>query len=257
MTVSLAFGQTLARLLDHRGLAPGELAAAAGVPAAKVSAVLDGGRPTGALLRRLGPALGLRTAHLFVLAEMRVPADLLPLDAKAGERMRWIVFRFVCLPPADRADILRLARSLPQQERTTRRERPLQTRWQGPGGKVVRMALHSNLGLFGLAYTLMAITESCLSPSTYHLIGQAEEELTPGLVADLAVLLEMDPEDLSALTGIALPEQQTTPAPETVDAVALIWEAHRLTAAQTVHIEETVKARVDQIRSRQTEVPQD
>ncbi|KDN87606.1 hypothetical protein [Kitasatospora cheerisanensis] len=243
MTEPLEFGPALTRLLARRALTVAELAGTAGVPAARVTAVLEGAGPSDALVRRLAPALGLRTADLFVLAGVRVPLDLKPLESRAGRRVHWIVRDLLGLPADERAGLLELVRSLPQEERTTAPERPTgEPRGKGAGAKVVRMALNRNLDLFGLAYTMAYLTPSYLSPSTYGLIGRAEEELTPDLAADFATLLGMDPGDLSALTGIALSGPLPPPGPEVTDAVALIWSARRLSDAQLAGVAETVDA---------------
>ncbi|MFE3037354.1 hypothetical protein ACFXKY_37590 [Streptomyces canus] len=89
MTEHPGFGALLARLLDHRGL----------------------GDPDAELLRRLAPALGLHTVDLFLLARQAVPDDLAPLDATAAP---WVK------STAERRDLLRLVRSLPQEKRRSR-----------------------------------------------------------------------------------------------------------------------------------------
>lgn len=76
-----SFGVLLARLSAHRRLKIGALSRAAGVPEPEFQAVLDGVVPSPLLLRRLAPALDLRTADLFVSAEVSVP------DEREGRRV--------------------------------------------------------------------------------------------------------------------------------------------------------------------------
>ncbi|MEU8124650.1 hypothetical protein AB0C21_38565 [Spirillospora sp. NPDC049024] len=49
----------LARLLAHRELGVGEVAATAALPESELAAVVDGAEPSAALLRGLAPALGM------------------------------------------------------------------------------------------------------------------------------------------------------------------------------------------------------
>jgi hypothetical protein len=80
------FGVLLARLADYRGLSVRGLSALAAVPEPEVRAMLGGAEPGPSFLRRLAPALGLRPADIFVIAELPVPEQLAPWTARPG---RW------------------------------------------------------------------------------------------------------------------------------------------------------------------------
>ncbi|GLW56021.1 hypothetical protein [Kitasatospora phosalacinea] len=234
------FGAALTRLLARRGPAAAEL------PEAAEALASDLRREPG-LLRRLAPALGLHAADLFVLAGLPVPDDLAPLDAMAAQWAPHLVEDCVHLPAAGRGELLRAVRSFPQQERPADDRR---TTWigvepsglRGPGGKVIRMFRRRNLSFSGLARTMAVVTPSYLAASTYHGIGASRVELTPALVVDFAALLGIDALDLSALTGVALPQPPPPAAPEAVDAAALLWEARRLSVAQAEEAAELASA---------------
>ncbi|MFF7647728.1 hypothetical protein [Streptomyces canus] len=239
MTEHPGFGATLARLLNHRGLAGQDLADRAGLGEGEVRAVLAGDAPGAELLRRLAPALGFHTVDLFVLARRAVPDDMAPLDATAAPWVKSMVTATVRLPAAERRDLLRLVRSLPQEERRSRfAPKPVMPLAGGPGAWVVRMLQYRNLTWSGMAATLAFTTPTYLSAATYGVIGSGRKELTPRLVTDFAALLGVDALDLAALTGVVLREAPPPPPPRVVDAAALLWAARRLSAAQARHIRE-------------------
>ncbi|MCX4704190.1 hypothetical protein [Streptomyces sp. NBC_01373] len=236
MTEHPGFGTMLAWLLDHRELGAQELADRAGLNADEVRAVLAGDSPGEELLRRLGPALGFHAVDLFILARLAVPDDMAPLDATAAMWVRNTVTDAVRLPAAGRRELLQLVRSLPQEERCSSfAPKPLMPLAGGPGAWVIRMLQYRNLNWTGMAVTLAFVTPTYLSAATYGVIGSGRKELTPRLVTDFAALLGIDARDLAALTGVMLTEVPPPPAPEAVDAAALLWEARRLSAAQARH----------------------
>ncbi|MFJ8442722.1 hypothetical protein [Kitasatospora griseola] len=243
MTEPLDFGAGLRRLLDHRALDVPSLADRAGLSASDLRALLAGASPDADLLRPLAAALGLHTVDLFVLAGVSVPDGLTVCDAAAGYSASCIVQDGVHLPAAERQQLLEHIRSLPQQDRPADARPPqLRADSDGPGGRVIRMFRHRNLSLSGLAHVLAVLTPSYLAASTYGAIGDGSKELTPRLVLDFAALLGIDAQDLSALTGVALPEPPPAAAPEAVDAAALLWEARRLSAAQARQVAESARA---------------
>lgn len=52
----------------------------------------------------------------------------------------------------------------------------------------------------------------------------------------------MDARLLAALTGVVLRDAPLPPAPEAVDAAALLWEARRLSAAQARHVADVARS---------------
>ncbi|WP_327001811.1 hypothetical protein OHA72_42800 [Dactylosporangium sp. NBC_01737] len=62
------------------------------------------------------------------------------------------------------------------------------------------------------------------------------------LLAAFAALLDIAPRDVSALTGIALPDGAPAAHPDAVEAAELIWHARRLTAAQLQQVNDRAHA---------------
>ncbi|WP_406300968.1 hypothetical protein OG948_59710 (plasmid) [Embleya sp. NBC_00888] len=242
MTQDSGFGVLLAWLLDRRELGVRDLADRAGVTADEVRAVLAREAPGERLLRRIAPAVGLRTVDLFILAGSAVPEDLAPLDGAAEEWAPRIVSDGIHLPAAGRRELLRVIRSLPQEERlSVFVPKPLAA-LADRGGAVVRMLQYRNLSWTGMQRALAVATPTLLSASTYGLIGSGRKELSPRLVTDFAAVLGIDALELAALTGVHLPEVPPPPPPEAVDAAALLWEARRLSATQARHVAELARS---------------
>ncbi|WP_377267567.1 hypothetical protein [Peterkaempfera sp. SMS 1(5)a] len=257
MTEHLGFGAMLARLLDHRELGAQELADRAGLNPDEVRAVLAGDSPSQELLRRLGPALGFHAVDLLILAGLAVPDDMAPLDATAAIWVKSAVTEAVRLPTTGRREVLRLVRSLPQEERRSSfTPRPIMPLAGGPGASVIRMLQYRNLNWTGMAMALAFVTPTYLSAATYGVIGSGRKELTPRLVTDFAALLGIDARDLAALTGVDLTEVPPPPPPEAADAAALLWDVRRLSAAQTQHVFDLARSmRGDSHNTRLTEPP--
>ena len=242
MTEHPGFGVMLVRLLDRREFSPQELADRAGLTANELRPVLAGEAPSKGLLRRIAPALGFHTVDLFILAGLAVPDGMAPLDGAAEQWAPHIVMNAVHLPVAERRELLQLIRSLPQEERLSDSAPGRPASLADPGGWVIRMLQYRNLSWIGIAKTLAVVTPTYLAASTYGVIGSGRQELTPRLVTDFAALLGIDAQDLAALTGIRLSEVPQPPAPEAVDAAALLWEARRLAAAQARHVSELARS---------------
>ncbi|MBD0736289.1 hypothetical protein [Streptomyces sp. CBMA29] len=236
MTEHPGFGETLAWLLDHRKLSARELAGRAGLTADEVLAVLAGEAPGEGTLGRIAAALGFHAVDLFLLAEIAVPDDMAPLDAGAGRWAAELVQDAVHLPAAGRGELLRVIRSLPQEERPSGSAAVRLAPDAGPGGWLIRMLQYRNLGWTGMAKILAVVTPTYLSSATYGSIGNGRKVLTPRLVTDIAALLGIDARELAGLTGVPLREVPPPPAPEAVDAAALLWEARRLSAGQAEHV---------------------
>ncbi|MER5479645.1 hypothetical protein ABT026_22150 [Streptomyces sp. NPDC002734] len=234
MTQSPEFATTAGRLLEHRGLRPARLAARAGVDEREITALLAGSTPDGEPLRRLAVPLGLPAVDLFVLAGLPVPGDLAPLSSAAGPWAAYLVMHGAHLTAEERRELLDYVRSLPQEDRVHPGFAPRvpAPRADLPGGRVIRMFRYRNLDWSHLAKVLAVITPTYLSASTYGVVGSGRKELTPRLVTDFAALLGVDAVELAGLTDVVLDEAPPPPAPEAVDAAALLWEARRLSAAQ-------------------------
>ncbi|MER7173510.1 hypothetical protein [Streptomyces mesophilus] len=243
MTEHPGFGVMLARLLDARELSAQGLADRAGLDAGEVRAVLAGGSPGEEFLRRISSELGFHAVDLFVLASREVPDEMAPLDASAAPAVRHTVTDAVRLPAAERHELLRMVRALPQEERGS----GFAPRWLaptegGPGTWVIRMLQYRNLNHLGIAMTLGLVTPSYLSASTYGMIGSDRLELTPRLVTDFAALLGIDAGDLATLTGVALTDGPPPPSPEAAYAAVLLWEMRRLSAVQAQHASELARS---------------
>jgi hypothetical protein len=78
----------------------------------------DGETPDFQIFPQLSSALDLHLADLLVMANVRIPEELAPLDSEAGGRVPDIVHRAVRLSSDSRNRLLEFARSLPQRERT-------------------------------------------------------------------------------------------------------------------------------------------
>ncbi|MEU9165348.1 hypothetical protein AB0D29_34365 [Streptomyces sp. NPDC048424] len=243
MTESSNFSSMLAWLLDHRGVGVPELADRAGVTADEIRGVLARETPSEGLLRRLATALGLHAADLLILAGWEVPDDLAPLDAAATPWVAYIVMDAVHLPAAGRSELLQSIRALPQEKRRSpfvpKEPEPLA---DGPCGALIRMFWYRNLSRSGLAHAMAVVTPTYLSAATYTVIGDGRSELTARLVTDFAALLGLEARELAGLTGVLLPEVPGPPAPEAVDAAAVLWELRRLSAPQAEHVAELAKS---------------
>ncbi|MFF4113647.1 hypothetical protein [Streptomyces sp. NPDC001714] len=243
MTEHLGFGAMLARLLDHRKFTAQELTERGGLTADEVRAVLAGKIPTEAMLRRLAPALGFQAVDLFILSGQAVPEDLAPLEATAAQWAVSTVTESVRLPAAGRCELLKLIRSLPQEERRfSFAPKPPVPLTGGPGAWVIGMLQYRNLNWMGMARVLAFVTPSYLSAATYGVIASGRKELTPRLVTDSAALLGIDVRELALLTGVSLREVPPPPSPEAADAAALLWEARRLTAVQARYVCEAARS---------------
>ncbi|SEO80199.1 helix-turn-helix transcriptional regulator [Actinacidiphila rubida] len=243
------FGVPLGRLLRHRGLTAGTLASRAGSEPAEITALLAGGTPDAGLLRHLAAALGYHAVDLFVLAGAPVPEDLAPLDAEAHNGVRQMIYDVAMrLPADDRRELLLAARSLPQTERTAPFDPPwLPASMGNPGNWIIRMLRYRNLGPTGLMHFMALLTPTCLSASTYFMIGVERVALSSRRVADFALALDIDALELAAIADIVLDESPPPPPQRVVDTRELLWEARRLSAGQTRQLAETARAMAEDV----------
>ena len=257
MAAHEGFGALLVRLSDHRRLDLGALSQSD----PELPAVLHGAPPSPSLLRRLGPALGLHAADLFVIAGVAVPDDLAPLDPAAGRQVPDLVRGAARLAAEQRRRLREFVRSLPQQVRTDPIPAvPASERYEpSPGALLAGMLRNRNLNWVASATTLYLLTGGVpLSAATIGMVGHGRRRLTPGLLADLATVLGIPADDLAAVTGIdrpggAPPQRPALPdnlhdgredcrGRSVADVAGLIWEVRRLTAGQLRQVRELLNA---------------
>lgn len=224
----------VALLADRRELGIEALAHRSGVTESALRDVLQGAAPSPELLRQLAPALGLHTADLFVMAGTAVPDDLAPADAQAGTYAARLAERAMGLTPDKRRELRGLVASLPQEVPRQPPPRPPahQQYPEGPGAVPLRLLRNRNLGWSATARTFLSLTGRYWSASTYGMVGHGRKPLTPDLLVDFSTVLGIPPGDLSALTGVALPDDCPTPPPAARDVAELVWDVRRLTAPQ-------------------------
>ncbi|MDX2599717.1 hypothetical protein PV379_07480 [Streptomyces caniscabiei] len=238
------FGARLRRLLAHRRLRPAALARHTDIPERELTAVLHGGEaPAPPLLWRLAPALGLHTADVFAIAATDPPDDLTPVDATAGRALTGVLREAADLPPQQLDTLRRFVASLPRAERTRPvPETPPGRRYPpGPGALLMSMLHNRNLNWPATASAFHTVTHRYWAASTYGQVGHGRKPLTPDLLADYAVLLDVPADDLSALTGIPLPTTPGTPKLDNPAVADLIWELRRLTVSQLHQVTDTAK----------------
>lgn len=241
------FAVLLARLLDHRGLAPADLARQAEAAEPEVAAVLAGAAPEPALLRRLAPALGLDAADLFEFAALPLPEDLTPAGGMATTSITGVVRLVLALPPASRAELRAGVAELPSARHRGRIEglpAALPDR-HTPGNLLMRMVATRNLGWNGTAKVVQLLTGRSRMATVYGRIASGEAELTPELVADLATVLALPAADLAAVLGLPLSaEAPAAPAPggAVTDAALLLRDLRRLGVEQLREAEDLARA---------------
>ncbi|MFF1908044.1 hypothetical protein [Kitasatospora sp. NPDC058218] len=245
MTELPGFATLLARLLDHRGLEPAELARRADAAGAEPAAVPAGGVPDPALLRRLAPALGLDTADLFEIAAVPLPADLAPVGGMVTTSIVSVV-RFGRALPADRrAELRAFVASLPHARQVGRIEGlPASAPAPDPssaGNLLMRMVASRNLGWTGTAKIFHQLTGRYWMSDAYGRIASGAQEPTPELVADFATVLGLPAGDLAALLGMPLPSQLPRPDDAVADAALLLRDLRRLGVEQLREAEDLAR----------------
>ncbi|MGX9882993.1 hypothetical protein [Streptomyces sp. NPDC002276] len=238
------FDVLLARLASHRQLDIAGLSSAAAIPEPELRAVYEGMAPSPSLLRRLAPVLNLHAADLFVIADVPVPDELAPLDARARGMVAGLVKDAVGLPAEHRRRLSRLARSLPQESRSepVRTPRVYERFKRGPGGVLIHMVGNRNLSWTGIAHTFVSLTGRYWSAATYGGVGNGRKELTPDLLTDFATVLGVPVDALSILTGVDVPDGPPPPNPAAVDAAELMWDVRRLTVDQVRQVADAARA---------------
>jgi hypothetical protein len=184
----------------------------------------------------------LHESDRFAIAGHLVPDELAPLDPHAGGSVARLIRHFLPLSPTHRSELLAVAASLPQQHRVAPARLPSGyyglLNSPGPGGVVLRLLGNRNLGLGAVAKAVYEITEGghYWAASTYGLVGTGRKDLTPDLLGDLAVLVDIPAAEIEALTGVAVTGK---PDAEVGDRV---WECRRLTTDQINTLHEVAEA---------------
>jgi hypothetical protein len=230
------FGTLLRRLFDRRQLDIRELSGLPDLPTG-VEEVLNGAEPTSSFLRQISPALGLHSPDLFVIAGMRVPDDLAPVDGQAGWLAGQIASRATQLPPESRRRLLEFVRSLPQVGRPQAppSPQPYEEYPPGFGGMLMGMLRNRNLALWDSSKVIANLTGGRVyrSPSAFRLMGLGRKEVTPDLLGGISAVLDISYCDLAVLGDINFPAADLGVDSAVDDAAALIWESRRLTIVQT------------------------
>ena len=227
------FGVRLRGLLDGRRLDAGVVCRRADVDGSELSEVFRGAAPGPDLLRRLAPALGLRTADLFVIAGVALPDDLAPSGGRLRTGLPRVVRHAVALPREQLDVVRRFAASLPREDRTPPAPGPPYERYPaGPGAVLMRMVRNRNLGRTATAQTFLLVTGRYWSAATYGMVGAGRVELTPELLIDFSAVLGVPAGDLAALSGVTLPDGLAAPDPAATGVAELIWDVRRLTTGQ-------------------------
>ncbi|WP_406210241.1 hypothetical protein OH807_40285 [Kitasatospora sp. NBC_01560] len=256
MTELPGFAVLLARLLEHRGEAPADLARRAGAAEADLAALSAGAAPGQALLRRLAPALGLDTADLFEIAAVPLPEDLAPAGGMATTSIVGVVRFGKALPADRRAELRAFVASLPPARQTGRIEGlpALATDPRSPGNLLMRMVAARNLGWTGTAKIFHLLTGRYWMSTAYGRIASGETALTPDLLTDFALVLGLPPAELAALLGMPLPPLPPlpllppvpagSPGPDesAVDAALLLRGLRRLGVEQLREAEDLARA---------------
>jgi transcriptional regulator with XRE-family HTH domain len=238
------FGSALRRLARHRHLDVDTLAEMAGVASAELTAVLGGDAPGDGLVRRLAGALRLHPADLFAVAELPVPEDLAPADPSAGWRLGRLVHHATMVSRPQRRSLRVAVAELPTAARIRPlREVPAYERYPpGAGGLLMQLMQNRNASLTTTAQSLLPATGQYLAASTYLKIGHGRIPLRPEWLTNFAVLIDMDSDDLTALTGLPV---KRPPSSAPTDIADLIWDARRLGGTQL----EQACALADRLRS--------
>jgi transcriptional regulator with XRE-family HTH domain len=228
------FGVLLERLAQRRQLDLDGLARSADVSESELLSLLRDGGPSPSLLRRLAPTLGLHTPDLFVIAGVEVPDDLAPVDSKAGSWVPHLIRNAIALSPEQRNVLREFVASLPQEAHTPPAPRPpaFEQYPNDPGAVVMRLARNRNLGWTAVAKTFLVVTGRYWSAATYGGVGRGTTPLTAELLADFCAVLDVPRDDLSTVTGVALPDASSRAKPTIVGVAELIWDVRRLTQSQ-------------------------
>ncbi|GAA2013665.1 hypothetical protein GCM10009839_05570 [Catenulispora yoronensis] len=247
MTAYPGFAVILQRVLEHRGADEDWLADSSGLAPAAVRAVLDGAVPDPEQLHVLAHALGYHVEDLFVLADIPVPVELTPLDPQASGPVNGLVERVDLLPPDQRRTIHALVAGLPQEPRPVPdgRVRPVPSVAEaGFSAALMTLLIHNrNLGS-RVAYAMACMTHGrmYLARTTYRSMTDRPTQLKPDWILSIAAVVGIPAGDLSAMTGVPLPEEPLRGERRTAELRDLLWNCRRLTADQATQVRDTADA---------------
>ncbi|MFE9204272.1 XRE family transcriptional regulator [Micromonospora sp. NPDC007230] len=236
------FGVRLWRLLAYRRLLletsiedmAAALARDAGVPSLDLDAVIKGAEPSPELLRLLGPALGIRTADMFVIAGLPVPDELAPAGPTSPWDVREIIRTAVKMTPEQRRRLNESIRSLPVEHRTD--PMPTDGYPEGPGALMLRLARNRNIRPWCAQILYEVGGGPYVSASTVAMLGPGKTVITPQYVTAFAHLLGYTPGDMVALAGVGPAVEDAQVHPACAEIAALAWDARRLTSDQIAHV---------------------
>lgn len=220
----------LGRLAQRRGLDRATLLREAGVGAGELRSP--------EALRRVAAVLGWHAADVFALAGAGLPDDLAPVDRAAGSQVHALARSVLALGAEEREAVRRFAASLPDESagRAVRQPAAYMAYPPGPGAVLIRMAWNRNLDWMATAMTVGVVTPRNWSAVSYGSVGRATTPVTSELLADFCAVLDVPADDLSAVTGVALPTASATRAPTPV--AELIWIVRRLSGEQVAMVVE-------------------
>jgi hypothetical protein len=173
----------------------------------------------------------LHPSDRFAAAGEPVPDDLAPLDVGAGIPVYRIVREFLERPPDEQAAFRARLAGLPQQKRTAPARMPTAHHFYATspesGAVVMRLLGNRNLSWAGIAHLDLMLSGRYWSAATYGGVGLGRKALTPEMLGDFGMMLNIPAEDLAELTGITPVLHRPDPG-----VASLIWDLRRLTSEQ-------------------------
>ena len=242
------FGMLLTRLMDHRRLDVSGLSTVSGIPEVDLGSLASGVPPLDWQIDALAPALGIRAADLYVIADVQLPLALAPLDPAAGSIAVSVVQITMALPSGQRARVRGLVEQAPQDAKGIPPDLPQAYDQREAGfGAMLANLLCGNRNLRSLtaaarALALLTGGRLYLAAATISGIGLGRVPLTPDRVSGFAVTLGIPVSDLAAVVGVDLLEPPCPEDPLTAEMASLLWDCRHLTAAQVGHIRDEAEA---------------
>ncbi|AEV84816.1 hypothetical protein ACWT_3793 [Actinoplanes sp. SE50] len=218
----------LGRLLAYRRP---KLAATAGTVRPELKEVLQGGALTDALVRRLAPALGWRTADLFVIAGLDLPRDLVPANGTKPWDVGSILEKAARLAPQSLRRLHEFVRSLPERPPAWPPALPRHAYPLGPGEMMLRLLRNRNIRPYSPKVLYFIGNGPIVSHSTMAMLGPGRTKLTPQYVTAFATVLGIPADELAAVTGVAAAVDPMLHGNH-AELAELAWAARRLDGNQ-------------------------